>query len=173
MFCEFTIDLLLISRIYSFFREFTINPQIYHLLREFTIIFCLYREFSTNPRDVPRIHYDSTWCSANLLFIHYFSRIRREFSFCSKNSLSSSQIYHKFTILYHYEFTVCFANSLSFWRIYNEFTWIFVIHYGFSRNHYKFSAWSVNSLSLTLIYHEFTIFFCDSTMILLSVPWIC
>ena len=57
-----------------------------------------------------------------------------------------------------YDITVCFANSRSFWRIYNEFTWIFVIHYGFSRNHYEFTICLANLLPN----HEFTIFYANS-----------
>ena len=39
-------------------RGFTTKSRIHHLLRELTTMVCLYREFSTNLRDVTRIHYE-------------------------------------------------------------------------------------------------------------------
>ena len=146
-------------QIHSFFREFTINPWIYHLLREFTIIFCVYREFSTNSRDVPLIHYDSTWCSAYLLLIHY---LFREFTI-------KSLIYNEFTIFLTNsswiqclvrEFTIFHANKPRFHHLLRESTTIFCLYREFSTNSRDVSRIHYE-LSILQIQNKFNFFFAN------------
>ena len=80
--------------------------------------------------------------------------MRREFSVCSANSLSSTQIYHELTVFYEnllHEFTWYFADSLSNY-LFCEFK---INSISFSRINYLFRDSKINSLSVSRIRYLF------------------
>ena len=103
-----------------------------------------------NSIDVPQIHYDSTWFSANLLFIHYFSRIHY---FVANSSWIQCLVR---------EYTIFYANIPWIHRLLRGSTTIFCVYCELSTSSRDVSLWIIyfaNSKLIQFLFCKLTIYF--------------
>ena len=180
MFCEFTIDLLLISRIYYGFTHFFANslsihkyiifyansPQFSVFIANLVQIHVMFREFTMILLDVPRIYYLFTIFrefvvnSVSAPRIHYLLRkyTINSPSYTTMNSLSVSRIHYLFD-----EFTMNLLGFLWFTMDFREITinsvpgpWIHYLLRLYTMNSPSFFA---TQLWFYFLFHEFASYF--------------